>query len=215
MSALAVYLAKPLGDLSLTNAHRQSLATVLRRGDVLLSAGNTRCAELVKRLTRSAWSHVSMYVGPLDDAVDPRCVVEADLARGVRAIRLSELDAHRIRVLRPVGLDDIERGRLTESVLRHIGSKYGVAHAWQLACTLPLRRRRARLQSLSTTMGRNATSFICSTLIAQAFALIDRPILAERASVCEAEKSFNWLVPADFERASFFAIVCQVNANES
>src|SRR4030095_12441388 len=77
-SALTLYLAKPLEQFStLTRADRQALAAVLRPGDVLLSAGNTRCAEVVKRLTQSAWSHVSMYVGRLDDAPDPRCVVEA------------------------------------------------------------------------------------------------------------------------------------------
>jgi ABC-type transport system involved in cytochrome c biogenesis permease component len=54
MSALALYLAKPVDEFSmLTTADQQALATVLRRGDVLLSAGSTRCAELVKRLTQS------------------------------------------------------------------------------------------------------------------------------------------------------------------
>ena len=104
--------------------------------DVLLSAGSTRCAELVKRLTQSTWSHVSMYVGALEDASDPLCVVEAHIAGGVRAIRLSELDARRICVLRPVGLDDTDRGRLAESVLRYIGSEYDFAHAWLLARSL-------------------------------------------------------------------------------
>ena len=112
MSALALYLAKPVDEFSmLTTADQQALATVLRRGDVLLSAGSTRCAELVKRLTQSRWSHVSMYVGALEDASDPRCVVEAHIADGVRAIRISELDARRICVLRPVGLDETDRGR--------------------------------------------------------------------------------------------------------
>jgi len=68
MSRLARYLAKPLGQSStLTHADRRGLAAVLRRGDVLLSAGNTRCAEQVKRLTQSTWS--SMYVGPLAAAM--------------------------------------------------------------------------------------------------------------------------------------------------
>ena len=77
----------------LTTVDREALATVLRRGDVLVSAGSTRCAELVKRLTQSRWSQVSMYVGALEDWSDPLCVVEAHIASGVRAIRLSETDA--------------------------------------------------------------------------------------------------------------------------
>ena len=60
-SALALYLARPLDQFStLTCADRRALASVLRRGDVLLSAGNTRFAEFVKRVTQSTWSHVSM-----------------------------------------------------------------------------------------------------------------------------------------------------------
>ena len=99
--ALALYLAKPVDEFSaLATVDRQALAAVLRRGDVLLCAGNTRCAELVKRLTRSTWSHVAMYVGPLENRPDPLCIVEADIADGVRAIRLADLDARRISVLR-------------------------------------------------------------------------------------------------------------------
>ena len=97
ISALTLYLAEPFEEFSmLTIADRQALARVLRRGDALLSVGSTRCVELVKRLTQSRWSHVSMYVGALEDGSDPRCVVEAHIADGVRAIRLSELDARRI-----------------------------------------------------------------------------------------------------------------------
>jgi hypothetical protein len=213
INALTRYLARPLDEFStLATVDRQALAAVLRSGDVLLCAGNTRCAEVVKRLTRSTWSHVSMYVGPLEDAPDPLCIVEADIAVGVRAIRLSDLDARRISVLRPVGLDDAERARLTESVLRHVGSEYDLAHAWLLARSLFVRRWWARLRSVPTTMGRSATRFICSSLIAQAFALIGHAILPAGGTVSDREQHHNSLVPADFERASLFAIVWPVNA---
>jgi hypothetical protein len=215
MNAVALYLAKPVDEFSmLTTADQQALATVLRRGDVLLSAGSTRCAELVKRLTQSRWSHVSMYVGALEDASDPLCVVEAHIAGGVRAIRLSELDARRICVLRPVGLDDSDRGRLVESVLRCIGSEYDFAHAWLIARSLLLRRWWAQLRSVPTTMGRSATRFICSGLVAQAFALIGHSIIPTGGIVSDGEAHDRFLVPADFERASVFAIVWPVNVRD-
>ena len=208
MSALALYLTKPVDEFSmLTTADQQALATVLRRGDVLLSAGSTRCAELVKRLTQSRWSHVSMYVGALEDASDPLCVVEAHIAGGVRAIRLSELDARRICVLRPVGLDDTDRGRLVESVLRYIGSEYDFAHAWLLARSLLLRRWWTRRRSVTATLRHSATRFICSSLIAHAFAMIGYSLLPPEASVPDRDGDHNLLVPADFDRASLFAIV--------
>ncbi len=213
--ALTLYLAKPFEEFSmLPTVDRQALAAVLRCGDVLLSAGNTRCAELVKRLTRSTWSHVSMYVGPLEDGPDPLCIVEADIADGVRAIRLSDLDACRISVLRPVRLDDTERARLAESVLRHIGSEYDLAHAWLLARSLFVRRWWARLRSVPTTMGRSATRFICSSLIAEAFALIGHSILSAGGTASDPEARQHSLVPADFERASVFAIVWPVNVRD-
>jgi hypothetical protein len=215
MSALALYLTKPVDDFSmLTTADQQALATVLRRGDVLLSAGSTRCAELVERLTQSRWSHVSMYVGALEDASDPRCVVEAHIADGVRAIRLSELDARRICVLRPVGLDEADRGRLVESVLRYIGSEYDFALAWLLARSLLLRRWWARRRSVTVTLRHSATRFICSGLIAQAFALIGHSILPAGGAVSDREAYDKLLVPADFERAPELAIVWPVNVRD-
>ena len=215
MNALALYLAKPLDEFStLTSADRRALAAVLRRGDVLLSAGNTRCAELVKRLTQSTWSHVSMYVGPMEDEPDPLCVVEADIVHGVRQIRLSQVDAHRICVLRPVGFDDTERARLAESVLRHVGSEYDLAHAWSLARSLLLRRWWAGLRSLPTTMRLGTRRFICSTLIAQAFAVIGYSILPGGALAVERGRYHTLLVPADFERASMFAVVWPAKAHD-
>ena len=214
-SAVAFCLARPLDEFStLTTADRRALAAVLRPGDVLLSAGNTRFAELVKRLTQSTWSHVSMYVGPMEDAPDPLCVVEADIVHGVRSIRLSQIDAHRICVLRPAALDDTERARLAEFVLRHIGSEYDLAHAWLLARSLFVRRWWARLRSVPTTMGRGATRFICSSLIAHAFALIGHSILPADGTVADRAGHHNALVPADFERASLFAVVWPANVRD-
>jgi hypothetical protein len=156
-----------------------------------------------------------MYVGPLEDGLDPLCIVEADIADGVRAIRLSDLDARRISVLRPVRLDDSERARLAESVLRYVGSEYDLAHAWLLARSLFIRRWWTRLRSVPTTMGRSATRFICSSLIAQAFALIGHSILPAGGTVSDREAHDRFLVPADFECASLFAIVWPVNARDA
>ena len=62
-------------------------------------------------------------------------------------------------------------------------------------------------------MGRSATRFICSDLIAQAFALIGHSILPAGGTVSDPETHDKFLVPADFERASVFAIVWPVNVH--
>ncbi|MBC7792948.1 MAG: hypothetical protein H7Z43_04525, partial [Clostridia bacterium] len=159
-----LYLTRPIKHCTqATTTDPRSLAAILDRGDVLLSEGNTRVATLGKRITRSSWSHVSMYVGPLEDGPDPRCIVEADIAAGVRATRLSELNALQVRVLRPTSLNVTDRCRLAEWVVSRIGSKYDLAHLLRLS--LPM-----RLRSSPYAMANGTTRFICCSLLAQAFA---------------------------------------------
>jgi hypothetical protein len=185
---LARYLAQPLEQPShATTPRLRSLSALLMRGDVLLAGGNSRMAALVRRLTRSPWSHVAMYVGPLDQGPDPRCVVEADVAAGVRAVPLSEFDGQRVRVLRPTGLPEGERYRLADWVLGRIGDEYDRAHAWALATRL------LGLPSVAPAAPAPRSGYICSTLLAQAFTLVGYRISAE--------------LPADFETASGFDVV--------
>jgi hypothetical protein len=90
-----------------------------------------------------------------------------------------------------VRLDDTERARLAESVLRHIGSEYDLAHAW------PLCRRFLNLPA-PRTMVQDAKRFICSSLLVQAFLVVGHPIATSQASN---------IVPRDFERAAGFEVV--------
>jgi hypothetical protein len=210
--ALVLYLAQPVGHSDrATTADPQSLAAILDPGDVLLTDGNTRVAALVKLVTRSTWSHVSMYVGPLEDGPDPRCIVEADIAAGVRSIRLSELNALHVRVLRPIGLNDMDRYQLADWVVSRIGSEYDLAHAWVLGRNLlPLP---ARLRSSPDRTANSATRFICCSLLAHAFALVGYPIRPVRMRVSAAGTvDQRNLTPGDFERASVFEVVGPINS---
>jgi hypothetical protein len=186
----------------------ESLAGVLRRGDVLLSAGNTRASSLIKRLTGSPWSHVSMYVGPLDDGHDPRCIVEADIAAGVRSIRLSQLDALNVRVLRPASLDSMKRSRLAEWVTSRIGSEYDHAHALLLGRRLLRLPLRARTGPSSSTATSTATRFICCSLLVHAFASVGLAIAPVRtcpdARACADPAG---VTPGDFEQAPAFEVI--------
>ena len=213
IGALVLYLAEPIKHHSpATNADARSIAAILDRGDVLLSAGNTRVAALVKRITQSTWSHVSMYVGPLEEGSDPRCIVEADVAAGVRSIRLSELEALHVRVLRPIGLNDRDRRRLADWVVSRIGSEYDLAHAWMLGRTLLRLPLPTPLRSSPNTTASSATRFICSSLLAHAFALVGYQILPVQMQVSPtATVDHRNLTPADFERASVFETVCPNN----
>lgn len=191
--ALALYLAQPLRQAGSSRpGEAQSLRELLQPGDVLLSDANSRMAALVRRITRSSWSHVSMYVGPLEDGSDPRCIVEADLADGVRAVRLSSFEGQRTRVLRPVVLGEADRRRIADWVVKRIGDPYDVAHAWTLARWL------LRLPARPATLAQDAKRFICSSLLAQAFLFIGSPIAAAAP---------GYVIPRDFESASGFEVV--------
>jgi hypothetical protein len=207
--ALVLYLVQPIKH---TTADPQSLAAILDCGDVLLSAGNTRVAALVKRFTGSTWSHVSMYVGPLEEGPDPLCIVEADLAAGVRPIRLSELNASHVRVLRPVGLNDMHRRQLADWVVSRIGSEYDLAHAWVLGRSLLRLPPPPCSRSSPNTTANSATRFICCSLLAHAFALVGYPILPVQMRVGPtATIDQRNLTPGDFEHASVFEVVGPMN----
>jgi permuted papain-like amidase YaeF/Yiix C92 family enzyme len=209
IAALTLYLAQPIKHaIANRDSDPRSLATVLRRGDVLLTQGNSRFAAAIKCVTRSPWSHVSMFVGPLEGGPDPRCVVEADIAAGVRSIRLSELNALQVRVLRPIGLTDTDRGRLVDWVVRQIGSEYDLAHAWGLlrnVLRLPLPDR---FRSAPGTIASNATRFICCSLLAHAFAWVGYSVLPDQPRLSlTVTADASHLIPSDFERASIFEVI--------
>ena len=209
VAALTLYLAQPIKhSIASRESDLQSLAAVLKRGDVLLTHGNSRFAVLIKCVTRSPWSHVSMYVGPLDNGPDPLCVVEADIAAGVRSRRLSELNALQVRVLRPIGLTDTDRARLAHWVIGQIGSEYDLAHAWGLLRNVLRLLLPNRFRSAPGTIARSAKRFICCSLLAHAFAWVGYSVLPDegRLDPTTTADASN-LIPGDFERASIFEVV--------
>lgn len=209
LAALAVFFTQPVKRYSpATTTDPESLSAVLRNGDVLLTEGNTRAAALIKRITRSRWSHVSMYVGPLEEGPDPRCIVEADIAQGVRSIRLSELEGLNVRVLRPIGLNDALRSRLAEWVVSRIGREYDLKHAWALARSFLRVLPKSSIPPAPNGIAESATRFICSSLLANAFALVGYPILPiHTAAAAVSTADHRYVIPGDFERASVFEVV--------
>lgn len=214
IAAFALYLARPLKRCSQSAAadtesvDPEALAAMLRHGDVLLTEGNTRMAALVRRITGSPWSHVSMYVGPLEEGPHPRCIVEADVAAGVRAVPLSELNGLRVRVLRPACLRDTDRRRLADWVVSRIGDEYDVAHAWALARRLVGLPSARRLPPATGSITHGATRFICSSLLAQAFVLVGYPIAAVQLGDRDSRAAdHRYVTPRDFERAPVFEVI--------
>jgi hypothetical protein len=206
LALLVGYLAQPVKrQTASATTDARSLAAVLRSGDVLLSDGRTRAAALVRRVTRSPWAHVSMYVGRLEEGPDPRCIVEADVAAGVRAVSLSELDDQRIRVLRATFLGDDERRRLADWVVSRIGDGYDLPLALVLAARLLRVSLPGKMRLVPGAMAEGTRRFICSSLLAQAFLLVGYQICPGPAAVRLKEEGH--LTPRDFDGASGFEVV--------
>jgi uncharacterized protein YycO len=193
--AVARFLAEPVSRPAATG-DVLALSARLDPGDVLLTEGNTRAAALVRRVTRSPWAHVSIYVGPLEAGDDPRCIVEANISAGVRAVSLSEFKGQRARIVRPLGLNETDRRLLADWLVGHIGAPYDLAQAWALCrwfLKVPARR----------TMVQDAKRFICSSLLVQAFLFVGHPIATSHA---------RSVVPRDFENAAGFEVVKALSA---
>ena len=190
IGALARYLAEPVSRPA-ASSDVLALSPRLRPGDVLLTEGSTRAAALARRLTRSPWAHVSIYVGPLEPGDDSRCIVEADISAGVRAVPLSEFNGQRARIVRPLGLNETDRQRLADWLVSHIGAPYDLTLAWALT------RRFLKLPA-PRAMVQDKKRFICSSLLVQAFLFVGHPI---------AESQTSYVVPRDFESAAGFEVV--------
>jgi hypothetical protein len=80
--ALARFLAEPISRPAATG-DMLALSALLHPGDVLLTEGNTRAAVLVRRDPLAGRSDLSAAGGRRS-----RCIVEANISAGVRAVRL-------------------------------------------------------------------------------------------------------------------------------
>ncbi len=180
-SALARYLGAPGHTASIGfPTDMVLLAACVRPGDVILMEGSSRVSTAIKYLTQSTWSHAALYVGPISRVGDSALnVVEADISAGVRAVPLAAFTGLHCRICRPASLRADEAQAVCQFALQRLGHHYDLKNIVDLARYLlptppvPTRWRR-RLLALGSG---DPTRAICSTLIAQAFASVNYPIL--------------------------------------
>ena len=222
------YLSQPTGRYAPFYApDPEVVRSALRPGDILLVEGNSRIAATIKYLTQSTWSHAALCVGERQGDVspsgEPNVLLEAEVDTGVITVPLSKYVHFHTRICRPVGIDDASMQKVIDYALRHVGTRYDSQRIVELARYLfpyppvPVWFRR---RMLSLGCG-DPTRAICSTLIAQAFASINYPILPERASIngktygiapfvqdeLDHIRTYGLYTPRDFDVSPFFAIV--------
>jgi len=198
------------------------LAACLRPGDVLLVEGESRFSVGIKYLTQSTWSHAALFVGEALGDPERRCVVEADVVEGIRAVGLDEYAGLHVRVCRPVGLGPDDIRAVIHHAAQRLGQRYDLKNIvdlvrWLLPTPPVPTRWRRRLIALGSG---DPTRAICSTLVAEAFQSVRYPILPgiERRDRqdplcpgCVDEilhvRHHSLFVPRDFDVSPYFQVV--------
>jgi hypothetical protein len=191
----AKLLTKPIARYSLTIPNELAqLRKHIRRGDVLLVEGNERVSEVIKYLSQSSWSHSAIYVGdePLRRSPELRreltgkygeeanyLLVEALVESGVVLSPVSKYRDFNVRICRPHQLTAADQAVVVNHALGNVGHTYDLKNLFDLAryflpvSIVPARWRRQALEFGST----DPTRVICSSMIAECFALVRFPIV--------------------------------------
>lgn len=219
--AIVRYLTKQQQDFEpASTSDPEKLRKALKPGDVLLIEGSSRIAAVIKYLTTSTWSHSALYIGTFEG--QPHMLIEVEVDHGCHAVPLSKYDEAQTRICRPAGLDKAGRQEVIDFMISKIGLQYDTKNIIDLARYLlpkppvPMRFRR-RLLALGSG---DPTRAICSSLMAQAFARVQYPVLPRvtRASATTTRKRrqrseilhirhHSLFTPRDFDISPYFAII--------
>jgi hypothetical protein len=171
----------------------EALRRHIRKGDVLLVAGDNRISAIIRYLTQSSWSHASLFVGdellrrggPLAEEMSRRFGPEAGeilveaLPQGVVASPVSKYVDYNIRLMRPYGLRREDRDRILAEAVAAIGWRYDLRNVLDLArYLLPVSLVPERFRRTALHFGSGVpTEVICSSLIGQLFQRVRFPVL--------------------------------------
>lgn len=207
----------------------EAVTSVIRPGDVLLVEGTSSVATAIKYLTQSSWSHAALYVGDRPQSRNGESkksegfLVEANLGEGTVIAPLSKYSCSNTRICRPTRLSHQDLDDVITFAIARVGAMYDTRHILDLARYLfptppvPVRWRR-RMIALGAG---EPTRYICSNLIAQAFASVGQPIKAhlgssgssisngfsEVAADTSVIAAAPFYTPRDFDLSPYFEIV--------
>ena len=206
------------------------LSYELKSGDVVLIEGRSRVAEVIKMITQSSWTHAVLYLGCIDDILDPevqhkikahydgdssdQLIIEALLGEGTIIAPLHKYRKDHLRICRPTRLAPSDAQQIIAYTVRHLGNKYDVRQLLDLArflfpwSFLPRRWRSSLFEHNAGT----PTHTVCSTLIAEAFGSVDFPILpfidrGADGSIRFYQRNPRLMSPKDFDSSPYFDII--------
>jgi hypothetical protein len=200
--------------------------------DVLLVEGRSRVSEVIKVVTQSSWSHSALCIGRLSDYENPHLrqrilehyqsdlpiddrvlLIESHLGRGTIISPIDHYRLDNLRLCRPKDIAPEDAHEVISFAIGCLGLEYDVRQILDLArylfpwSILPRRWR----SSLFRYHAGQATRMICSTLIAEAFARVNFPILP---SVHKDEHGMHFIrrnprlvTPSSFDYSPYFDVM--------
>jgi hypothetical protein len=200
-------------------------------GDVLLMEGSSYVSSLIKRVTRSYWSHASLYIGRLHSIQNPeirqlitqhcKCdpadqlLLETWPGEGTVINPISRYKSEHIRICRPAGISFEDTQRVIDYAVAHLGGEYDFRHFMDLGSYLlaskwlPASWGRSLFKKHQPT---KTSKDICSALIAEAFVSVNFPILPlileeKNGKQVMIHRNPKLFVPSDFDYSPYFNII--------
>ncbi len=202
----------------------------LKLCDVLLVEGRSRVSDVIRVTTQSPWTHAALYIGRIHDIEDPdlrkivvhqyqgepgdRLIIESHLGVGTKVSDLETYNSDHLRICRPARLGIKDSQQVIRYAVSRLGLDYDVRQILDLArfmfpwSFLPRRWRSSLFQH---NAGRS-TRTVCSTMIAEAFAFVQFPILplvkqSEDDKVQLFRRNPKLCTPSDFDYSPYFKII--------
>ncbi len=203
----------------------------LRPGDVILTEGRSRVADVIKVITQSSWSHAALYIGriheienPLlrdrvrefyDGTPDEQMIIESVLGRGTIINSLTHYRDMHIRICRPRGISRQDAQQVIGFAIGRLGREYDIRHNLDLFRFLfpwSILPRRWRSSLFEHHIG-GPTKEICSSMLAEAFNSVNFPILPiirdakDKKGIVFYRRNPKLYTPRDFDYSPYFEII--------
>jgi hypothetical protein len=202
----------------------------IRPCDVLLVEGRSRISDVIKTITLSRWTHAALYIGRLNDIEnqeirkivrlnypgdpDVQLLIEALVGEGIIISPIAKYQYHNLRICRPRNLMPHDSQKIVEYAVKCVGMSYDTRQLLDLARFLfpyGVLPRKWRSSLFEQKVG-ESTRTICSTMLAEAFASVQFPVLPFVQSLENGK--FRWFnrnsslfIPSDFDYSPYFEII--------
>ncbi|QGG79850.1 hypothetical protein GH975_04375 [Litorivicinus lipolyticus] len=212
-----------------TGSNLHAIRYELRPGDLVLVEGQTRVARIIQRLTLSSWSHVMLYLGRVHDVEDRHIrhrvqsfcnaspedmlILESEMGRGTVVQTLDHYSDYHLRILRPKNIRYQDVQTVIAFCVDRLGKEYNLRQIVDLMrYLLPWKVLPRRWGSSLFRYQPNSPTTVCSTLLAEAYAAVDFPVLPLIKDDSDGQyrlfqRNPMFVYPATFDKSPYFDVI--------